>query len=305
MIVIQPMHYLAKSNYVLKMSAKNPPKLRVNPDDIVALQTEVSLGETMPKTDADPFPMIDLDACNPSTGPIFVNGAEPGDTLVVDILDIQLVGPGLAVIYPGWGAIKDDFRQKWHRVMPIRKSSLKFSQGVEIPVKPLIGTIGVAPLDEEVSTLLPGPHGGNLDITDITFGSTVFLPVFVQGALFALGDVKATMGDGELSGGGIEVAATTTVRVSLIKRKKLMRPRIETRDAYMTVGIAKSLEEAIRIAMKDMVEFLANETTFTREEAYFLLGAVADAKIGNVVNPEVTVRVSVPKSVVSQALGAK
>ena len=175
-----------------------------------------------------------------------------------------------------------------------------FPKGIKLPVRPVIGTIGVAPAEGAVGNLFPGPHGGNLDINDVTEGSRVFLPVFVPGALFSLGDGKAVMGDGETNGVGVEIAMKVTVKLDLIKDLRISRPRLENASSVMTIASAKTLEEASKMALSDMVNLLVHETNLTREEAYALQGAIADIKIANIVDPEVTVRVAVPKYVFRQ-----
>ncbi len=296
------MHQIDKTNFVFKMSSKNPPKLKVKSGDLVIVEAQDGLLDKI-NSDSDPFPQFDWDRVNPATGPIFVEDAEPGDSLVVDILDIEVGSHGATIIIPGFAPLKEDFKNSYHKVMQIKDNFIIFPKGIKIPVRPVIGTIGVAPLTDEITTLHPGPHGGNLDVSDITIGSRVFFPVFVPGGLLALGDVKAAMGDGESNGTGIEVAVKVTIRIDRIKGKKIERPRVETKEAFMTLAMAKTLEESVRLALKDMISFLTSETSLTPEESYTLIGAAADVRIGNVVDPEVTVRVSIPKSILIQAKG--
>ena len=160
----------------------------------------------------------------------------------------------------------------------------------------MIGTIGVAPT-EPITTLSSGVHGGNLDTTDIRPGSKVFLPVLVEGALFGVGDVHATMGDGEVCGTGIECGAEVTIRLDLLKGYTIPRPRIETKNEWMSVASAEGLEKAIKLALLDMVSWLQAEHNLSDEEAYVLVSLVGDVRIGQVVDPMVTVRVAVPKDV--------
>jgi amidase len=172
----------------------------------------------------------------------------------------------------------------------------KFGSNVRIKPKPMIGTIGVAP-DEAITTLSSGAHGGNLDTTDICIGSKLSLPVFVEGALFGVGDVHACMGDGEVCGTGIECGAEVTIRLSLLPGYSIPRPRIETDKEIMCVASAEGLEQAIRLALADMVVWLHAEKGLTDEEAYMLVSLCGDVRIGQVVDPAVTVRVAVPKEV--------
>lgn len=293
------MRKLSSENFVYKMSAENPPVMTVKPRKTILIQTQDGFGGAI-KRDDDPFPTIDMERVNQTTGPIFIEGAEPGDTLVVDIKNIVLPKQGVTTIIPSFGALKEQFSREWKKVRAIRAGRVIFPGGIRLPVHPVIGTIGVAPAQGTVGNLYPGPHGGNLDVKDITKGARVYLPVFVPGALFSLGDGKAVMGDGETNGVGIEVSMKATVRFDLIKDKPIRRPRLENATHKITIASAANLEDASKTALNDMIDLLVEETVLTKEEAYAMLGAIADIKIANVVDPEVTVRVAVPKYVFAQ-----
>lgn len=290
------MRKLSSDKFVYKMSAENQPALTVKPGETILIETLDGFGGAI-KRDEDPFPVIDFERVNQTTGPIYVEGAQPGDTLVVDIKKISLPKQGVTTIFPGFGALHDEFNKEWKRVCPIRAGKVIFPGGINLPVHPVIGTIGVAPAQGAIGNLYPGPHGGNLDIKDVTTGARVCLPVFASGALFSLGDGKAVMGDGETNGVGIEIGMKVTVKLDLIKGKSTSRPSLENSTHVMTIASAKTLEEASKMALSDMLNLLTEQTALTREEAYALLGAIADIKIANIVDPDVTVRVAIPKHV--------
>ena len=294
------MRKLSAENFVYKMSAENKPVLTVRPKETIVIETQDGFGGAI-KRDEDPFPVIDLERVNQTTGPIYIEGAQPGDTLVVNVKRIDLPKQGVNTISPSFGALQDEFNTQWKRVCPIRAGKVIFPGGIRLTVRPVIGTMGVAPAEGAIGNLYPGPHGGNLDINDLTTGARVYFPVFVSGALFSLGDGKAVMGDGESNGVGIEISMKVTLSLDLIKGKRLLRPRLENATHKMTIASAKTLDEASKTALKDMLAVLTEETPLSREEAYALLGAVADIKIANIVDPEVTVRVAVPKYVFQQA----
>jgi amidase len=294
------MRKLSSEKFVYKMSSENKPAITVRPGETLLVETMDGFGGAIER-DADPFPVIDMERVNQTTGPIYIEGAEPGDTLVVEVKKITLPKHGVTTIFPGFGALSQDFNKEWKKVCPIRAGKVIFPKGIRLPVHPVIGTMGVAPAQGAVGNLYPGPHGGNMDINDTTTGARVQFPVFVPGALFSLGDGKAVMGDGETNGVGIEIAMTVTLEFDLIKGKSISRPRLENATERMTIASAKTLEEASKTALKDMLDLLTEETTLSPEEAYALLGAVADIRIANVVDPEVTVRVAVPKYVFKQA----
>jgi amidase len=289
------MRKLGSENHIFRMSSENPPAMSVKPGETIVVETLDGFGGRI-KSDSDPFPEIDLDHVNQTTGPIEVIG-QPGDTLAIHIKQIRLPRQGVTTIFPGFGVLKDEFGKEWKKVCQIRANRVVFPGGVTLPVCPVIGTIGVAPAIGAIGNLYPGPHGGNLDINDITTGATVYLPVFVPGALFSLGDGKAVMGDGETNGVGIEVSMQITITLKLLKGQTIARPRLENSRYVMTIASAKSLEDASRTALKDMLELLVQKTKLTREQAYALLGAIADVRIANLVDPDVTVRVVIPKYV--------
>jgi amidase len=293
------MHKVSSDKFVFKMSAENTPVLKVKSGETIVIETLDGFGGRI-KSDNDPFPMIDLDHVNQTTGPIEIIGAEPGDTLAVHISKIALPAQGVTTIFPGFGVLKDEFANEWKKVCKIRAGMVLFPGNLLLKARPVIGTLGVAPASGAVGNLYPGPHGGNLDINDVTTGATVYLPVFVPGALFSLGDGKAVMGDGETNGVGIEVGMTVTVKLEAIKGKSIKRPRLENARYTMTIASAKTVEEASKTALKDMHELILERTSLTGEEAYALLGAIADVKVANLVDPEVTVRVAVPRNIFKQ-----
>ena len=179
------------------------PVLEIDPGEEVTFETlDASGGRIRTVQDGITF-YPSPEETNPATGPISVRGAHPGDSLVVQILSIRLGPYGYSRIKPGaGGVIIDELRPPVARILSIESDGALFSPGVRVPLRPMIGTIGTAPAGPGVPTYYPGPHGGNLDINDVTVGATIYLPVNVEGALLALGDVHAGMGDGELTGGG-------------------------------------------------------------------------------------------------------
>lgn len=287
---------LMKNTATYTFSPHHTPAAWVDPGTTVIFETQDALDGQI-TSEEDSTSKIDMDHVNPATGPVYVNGAKPGDTLVADILDIQPLGPGTALIIPGFGFLQDTIPGPYTKILQLDDDGKYiFNDSIKIGKKPMIGTIGVAPL-EPITTLSSGAHGGNLDTTDICVGSKVFLPVLVEGALFGVGDVHARMGDGEVCGTGIECAAEVKVRLDLITGYTIARPRIETADEIMCVASAEGLDAAIRLALQDMVEWLRTEKHVTTEEAYVIASLTGDVRISQVVDPAVTVRVAVPKDI--------
>jgi len=287
---------LGKEKATYDFGPGNSPALYVDPGTTIVFETLDALDDQI-HSDEDSATKIDLDHVNSATGPVYVNGAKPGDTLVANILEIKPWDWGAALIIPGFGFLQDLYPGPYTKVFNFEAGGwIPYGEKLRLPLKPMIGTIGVAP-QEAITTLSSGAHGGNLDTTDIKAGSKVYLPVFVEGALFGVGDVHATMGDGEVCGTGVECGAEVTVRLELLKGYPIPRPRIETSDEIMTLASAEGLDLAIKTALLDMVDWLHAKKGLSHEEAYVLASIAGDVRIGQIVDPAVTVRVALPKAV--------
>jgi amidase len=287
---------LTKETRTYFFSPENPPAIKVDPGITIIFETLDALDDQIHSND-DPANKVDLNHVNAATGPVYINGAKPGDTIAAEILDIRPWDWGAALIIPGFGFLQDSLPGPYTRVVQIEKDgSMQFGDKVRLPSKPMIGTIGVSPT-EAITTLSSGPHGGNLDTTDIRPGSKLYLPVLVEGALFGVGDVHATMGDGEVCGTGVECGAEVTIKLDLLKDFPIKRPRIETQTEIMSVASAEGLNAAIKLALEDMVDWLQKDRGLSAEEAYVLASLAGDVRIGQVVDPAVTVRVALPKAI--------
>jgi len=248
---------------------------------------------------------VTLPFVNGATGPIEIAGAKAGDMLTVDIIDMQLEGLGFTALWPGIGMFPDWVRQKEFghhtKVVEVSNGVVHWSDRLKIPVRPMIGVIGVAPVHGAVLTVDNGPHGGNLDIQEITAGNSVMLRVNKDGAHLFLGDCHAVQGDGECNGmGAIEIAARLTVRTRLCKAPStLNHPRIETPTHICTTGCARPLEDAMRIAFQEMVYWLEQDWDVPAKDAYMLLGQIAEARCTQAVNPKYTFICKIHKSILS------
>ncbi|WP_417383332.1 acetamidase/formamidase family protein [Gimesia sp.] len=220
---------------------------------------------------------------NPLTGPIFINQAEPGDTLAIKIEAIES-RDGQCATYTGnpkqlcqW--LGTDVPDGAH-VCPIRDGYVYWSDEIKIPFQPMLGCIGTTPAYGMPSTMPAGPHGGNMDIREVTEGNTLYLPVFVPGALLYLGDAHAAMGQGELSATGLEMAAQTTLTIELIKQKTISGPRIESPSELITVSSGTPMERATADAFAQMILWMEAEYGWNRWRAYDLLTHVAEISMG-------------------------
>jgi len=238
---------------------------------------------------------------NPVTGPIYIEGAKKGDILVVDIVDIELPESGLTVVMPGFGALEGWLSKSptLTKFSTIRNGRIHYrtddGREISFPVKPFIGTIGVAPPTESISTITPHKHGGNMDVADVCKGNRLYLPIGVDGALFAAGDVHARQGDSEICGTAVEIPAVLTFKFDLIRGKSIEWPRIESPEEIMTAASARPLEDAARLAFMELIQWLHEDYRFSVYDAYMLLSLTANARIAQIVDPLYTVVAKLPK----------
>lgn len=280
-----------------------PPVATVQPGEVFVVETEDSRsGRTRTPETTTPEFLLEMRRAgyygNPVTGPIYVSGAEPGDTLVVHILAQECDTLGYMGYWPFVFHLEDFFTQPDTTLVEIRDGHVIFptSKGVaRIPVRPMVGTIGTTPAVEAVLSGGMGRHGGNLDTQEVCVGSSIYLPVFVAGALLALGDCHAIQSDGELN--EVEMRSVVTLRVDVIKgRSPVMAwPRIETADTLVTVAVATPLEEATRLALREMILWLEERLGVSKREAYFLVGLAGHARPGQVQVPNYSMRCIMPK----------
>ena len=245
--------------------------------------------------------VLDWDHINPATGPVYVEGAQKGDVLKVEILDIVLDDMGTMCCLPENGVLGADITENQIKKVPVKNGKAIFNQ-FELPLNPMIGVIGVAPENESVPCGTPGRHGGNMDNTKIAKGATLYLPVFHDGAYFGCGDVHACMGDGEIMVSGVEIGAVVKVKLTVIKGVSIDNPRLEDTENIYTIASNEDLEKAIYTATKDMCGVLQKNLGYTLNEAGMLMSAVGNLQFCQVVDPERTVRMAVPKTICDKVL---
>ena len=228
---------------------------------------------------------------HPLNGPIYVEGAQPGDVLEVRIVDIGFLTPyGVSGFLPGGGTLPGDFPSAGLRAFEIDTiagtATMTGVDGVVVPVRPFFGSIGVAPprLRGRINSTAPGYHGGNFDNKELVEGATLFLPVHVEGGLLSIGDGHAAQGDGEVSGTAIEASLLGTVEIVLRRDLTLRWPRAETPTHYMSMGLDPDLDEAARVATREMVEFLVAEKGMERGDAYILCSIALDLRVTQLVD---------------------
>lgn len=283
------------------------PIARIAPGETFQVSTLDAFGNRIDSVDLDLTEIIQLPYVNPCTGPIYVEGAVPGDTIAVTIDSISITRDyAVSCLIPEFGGLCGTVYTRVlneplpQRIMlhPINESGLVHDPNLDIlpiPVEPFYGTIGTSPSLEAISTLSPGFHGGNMDAADICPGNTVYLPVNVPGALLFLGDGHAAQGDAEVCGVAAEIPTTGTLTVRLIKNQVTPTPRVESEDFLMSVGSARPMEDAARIAFYDLVSWLASDYGFDRVAAYQLCSQVAQVRVANMVDILYSVVAKFPK----------
>lgn len=292
-----------------------PPVLEVEPGATVEFETvDASGGQVGPHSTAAALATLDFARVNPVTGPLFVKGALPGDVLEVEVLDFGMSSWGWTALIPGFGLLADHFPDPWLHIWELepRGAAARFADGIEIPLAPFPGTIGVAPAAPGAHSIVPPDvWGGNLDIRHLTAGTRLYLPVGVEGALFSVGDTHAAQGDGEVCGTAIESPMRIALRFKIRRDLRLRRPAFQTaapapgstatRGAFVTTGIAPDLMEAARQAVEAMIDHLVSVTRLDAQAAYALCSVAVDLRIHEVVDvPHWVVGAWLPEGVVKR-----
>ena len=302
-------HYLHEKeqrHYHYTIGPYADPILCVQPGDTVIVETQDAFGGKIIDEQTTPSSVLEMPFVNPQSGPIHVAGAEKGDALAVRIRSIKPRGSqprGTTCLVPYFGALTGtDTTVTLQEPLPeivkklhVTEEGVEWSDRITLPYEPFIGTIGTAPELDSISSLTPGRHGGNMDLPDVGPGSTLYLPVQTRGALLYLGDGHAVQGDGELCGVAIEFPTTTELKLDLVKGWTLSWPRMENDEFIMSIGSARPLEDAARIAYADLVRWMVADHSFDRWDAYLLLSQIGRVRLGNMVDPNYTVGASIAK----------
>lgn len=285
------------------------PVARLKPGDILETNTVDAFGNAIQRP-GDNMSMVKGD--NPLTGPFYIETAEPGDTLAVKILDLEVdSNQGIGAFAPGFGALNStNYTAMLHPPLPEKIwfypidhaantatfKALDSGFSVKIPLHPFFGCIGVAPAGGEArSSIVPAEFGGNMDSPEASVGNTVFFPVNVPGALLYMGDGHAAMGDGEIAGTAVEVPLRGRMQVSVIKGQKINWPRFENADSIMTVGAYRPLDDCLRIAFTELIAWIHKDYGLSELDAYELLSKVAKIHLNEMVDPNYVIVASIDK----------
>ncbi len=275
-------------------SPKNKPAYSVENGERVVLESPDCFSGLV-KTSKKLFEDVPMERVNPATGPVRVDGMSAGETLCISIERIKCGPIGIIMCSPKLGILCEDVRKSRTKIVEIRGNKAKFSDDLSIDLNPHVGVLGVSPAKDEFPTFHPGDHGGNMDTVEAREGSRVYLPTFVDGAMFALGDVHAAMGDGEVCGTGIEVPAEVTLSLSKADDIEVRRPMIETPTEWLSYAAATTLDKAAKLATSDLVRFMMDRRGMDFEDAYMLASVAANLRISQVVDPLMAAKMVISK----------
>ena len=294
----QRTHYFPTDEVHFKWDTDNEPVLTVASGDTVVVHTrDVSDNQITPDSTADAIGSLDWDRVYPLAGPIAVEGAQPGHTLAIEIVDLHTQGWGWTAIIPGFGLLPDDFTEPYLKIFDLADGDFThLRKDIAIPIAPFLGTMGVCPAGaSEQAVMPPGAFGGNLDTRQLVRGTTLFLPVQVEGALFSCGDAHAAQGDGEVCVTGIESPMYGALRFTLHEDRSVPAPQYETAPGpltphvdgggfYGTTGVGPDLYVAAQEALRAMLDYLGANYDLSREDAYVLSSLCVDLKISEIVD---------------------
>jgi acetamidase/formamidase len=290
-------HEFPNERVHFKWDVGNEPVLTVESGDTVVLESrDVSDNQITPTSTAKDIETVDWDRVYPLAGPIAVAGAEPGDTLAVEILELRTKEWGWAAIIPGLGLLPDDFPSAYLRVFDLTDGENAFvREDVAIPIEPFFGTMGVCPGGaQDQAVMPPGRFGGNMDTRQLVQDATLYVPIEVEGALFSCGDAHAAQGDGEVCVTGIETPMGATLRLTLEKGRRIpapqyrtpgpLAPRANPGEWYGTTGVGPDLYAAAQDAVRAMVEHVKETSGLSGEDAYVLASLCVDLRISEIVD---------------------
>ena len=308
MAPMSPFH-VRRDQWHLAWDATIPPLFRVHSGSVVEFDAlDAGNGQLRQDATAADLDAVDLSRVDQVAGPIFVEGAEPGDTLEVELLAFEPGAWGWTAAIPGFGLLADEFTEPHLRITTLNGGFGEFLPGIRIPLAPFCGELGVAPAGPPRSTIPPGEHGGNMDTRHLVAGAVLWLPVQVPGALFSLGDGHAAQGDGEVCGTAIETSMRATVRLSVRRDVRVRAPEFRTAGPLGTStnsagwlaadGIGPDLFQAARDATRRMIDRLGGEHGLAANDAYLLLSVAGDLRISEIVDqPNWIVTMYCPQSI--------
>ena len=298
----QPQFTLTSDQTHNKFSSSIEPVLTVPSGTVIEAYTEEASDQQLtPDSNEEDLVNISFDPVHPLTGPVYVEEAEPGDILAVTLHEIEVGEWGWNAIFPGFGYLVEEFKSPRLKTFAINPgdATIEFASGINIPLKPFPGVMGVAPTtDSLLSTIPPRANGGNMDNPYLTKGTTVYFPVFVEGGLFSIGDTHAVQGLGEVCGTAIEAPMRIVYEIELIKGRSIPEPQYESETYYAVTAYGSSLDVAAKKATSYMIDHLVQDKGLSKEDAYMICSLAGDLHIAEVVDvPHVLVAMHIPKEI--------
>lgn len=295
---MEPAVSIDRDTHVWTFNANQEPAVVVGPGTVVAIETwDCFTGQVT--SESDTLDTLDLSRINSATGPIGVRGAEPGDMLAVTILDIQPQTRGASMCIPGWGQLHEFVQAPTTRIYHVENGVIRMNEHVSFAARPMFGVIGVSPASGDIATFSAGRHGGNLDDHMNGINATVYLPVYQEGGQLSIGDMHASMGDGEICGTGVEIGGRGVIRVDLVKNHTSGWPITETADSIYMHGTSEdNIDDALKSACEEAMRLLVDQWSFSPEDAYMFLSVACDLGIAAHYHPSpgcVTGRMRIPK----------
>ena len=277
-------HVVSREDVIWAFGPELAPILEVDTGEIVRIETNDCFSGQI-RSEDDLVTEIDFERVNSATGPIAVRGAEPGDSLVVELLDVSPIEWGVATLIPGYGQLIEHVQAPLTRVFKVEDGWVELNERVRFPARPMVGVVGVATDGETLTTGQAGRHGGNLDNHLHGPGAKIYFPVRQPGGMFAVGDMHASMGDGEICFTGVEISGEVTVRFDVVKGKQGTWPVTELEDRWMPHATADEFPEALELVSEEAARMLVDEWGFTLEDAFIFLSVACDAGVAQACKP--------------------
>src|SRR5947209_16387134 len=277
-------HRVPRDQVIWSFGPDLQPVLEVEPGDVVTFETNDCFTGQI-RSEEDLVTEIDLSRINSATGPVAVRGAEPGDSLVAEILDVRPIEWGVATLIPSFGQLIDQVQKPLTRMFEVKDGLIRQNERIAFPARPMVGVVGVATGGEELSNGLAGMHGGNLDDHLHGRGAKIFFPVRQEGGLFAVGDMHASMGDGEICFTGVEIAGEVDIRFDLLKGKQATWPVTELERSWVPHATAEAYEDALKLCSDEAAKLLVDEWGFSMEDAFIFLSVACDAGVAQACKP--------------------
>jgi amidase len=277
-------HRVTSDQVIWSFGPTLEPVLEVDPGATVTFETNDCFSGQI-RSERDLVTEIDLTRINSATGPVAVRGAMPGDSLVAEILDVRPVSWGVATLIPGFGQLSDRVKAPLTRLFDVSDHQIRMNERVSFPARPMVGVVGVATGGETLTNGFAGRHGGNLDDHLHGPGARVYFPVRQPGGMFAVGDMHAAMGDGEICFTGVEIAGEVDIRFELVKGRQATWPVTELKDRWVPHATADGYEEALALCAEEASKLLVDQWGFTIEDAFVFLSVACDAGVAQACKP--------------------